>query len=74
MSDRIGIDTHGLDEPPDAEELSQEQEDRLSQIEQQIADLVGEYEKISGLLPYIHDFVPTRRYEALQRHLKTAEK
>ena len=58
--ERIGIDTHGYDEPPDEpeHELTDEETDRLDAIEEQIADLVSEYKRITqGDLPYIAGFV-----------------
>lgn len=58
--ERIGIDTHGYDEPPDEpeHELTDEETDRLGDIEEEIADLVSEYQRISGGdLPYIGGYV-----------------
>lgn len=66
INDRIGIDTHGYDEPPDEPELSPEDEERLSEIEQEIADLVKEYTQIVDGWPTIEGYLHHNWVERLR--------
>ena len=53
MNDRIGIDTHGYNEPPDEPEMPQETIEALNEIEDQITELVNKFHALSGEYPLI---------------------
>ena len=53
---RIGIDTHGYDEPPDEAELSLEQEAEVDEMIDQVESLLKRIEKITGCQPSINGY------------------
>ena len=70
MNDRIGIDTHGYDEPPDVPEPTQSELDEMSDIEEQINELVGKYQKIAGWHPDIHGYYTLEEAGRLLRRME----
>jgi hypothetical protein len=56
IDDRIGIDTHGYDNPPDERDLSPDEEMELDFIEEQISDLVDKYHSIVNSWPHISGY------------------
>jgi len=64
MSDRIGIDTHGLDQPPDDEwdddDDVDEEEEREGEIVGEIEELVEEYTELAGHSPRIAGYTTVR--------------
>jgi hypothetical protein len=56
MNDRIGIDTHGLADPPDEPEWTDEDNAHLDDIENQIGTLIAEYKNLTGGWPVIFGY------------------
>lgn len=52
----IGIDTHGLDQPADEPELNDAETERLSEIEEQIGQLIDEFCNITTGWPSISGY------------------
>ena len=74
MYDRIGIDTHGRDEPPDEPEPTMAELDRMEAIEQQIADLISDFRKICGLDPDIPGYTENNEVYRLRRVIDNLKK
>lgn len=60
--EQIGIDTHGLDMPPEDDDLSEADEKRLEELEGIIYDAMEEYLSICRDKPYISGYVTEERH------------